>query len=150
MLLNFTHFCLNIVCRSYCWLFISSFFQPRCWIYWLNSGDRIYKQIILCIFWSLVSGIISGTCIHKQVYYWICYQLWWHCANGQPSTEAFLVYAASMRHLWLYYWEIYNCTLAKPHQMKVNRMFSVTKYIYFSQISVSLDLRMLIFLLPTD
>ena len=46
---------------SYWWFFVSSFLQTDFRHDWLNSGIIVYKYIIVCIFWSLFSVLISGT-----------------------------------------------------------------------------------------
>ena len=126
------------------------------WCVYNPSSDKPRKVKILTMSWKVGNPIETSSsgseslyylnkCVynchrfHTQLYFWICDKLWWDCANGQPSDESFLIYAASMRQLWLYQWKTYNCTLEKPHQMKVHRMSSVKKYIYFSQFFLSLD-----------
>ena len=69
--------------------------------------------------------------LHRNIF-WICDQLWWHCAIGQTSTKYFLEYAASTRQLLLYQCGTYNFTLARFHEMKIHWRFSVTKHIWYS------------------
>ena len=78
------------------------------------------------------SCTLATAFIHSYIF-WICDQIWWHCANEQPTTEAFLAYAESMRQIWLHQCKTYNFTLEKTHQMKSYSMSSKINYIYFPQ-----------------